>query len=115
MVYAKGDKHLGQYKNNKRNGHGKTIFTNGEIYEGEYLNDQRDGFGIMKYINGEVYHGSWKGNMREGKGRLLPSIKDADESFLVNFAETVWKDDQRVNSWPLTCQGPSLNDICRMQ
>jgi hypothetical protein len=44
----------------ERVGYGVFVADNGNRYEGEWKNDKRDGHGEAKYTTGDVYIGSWK-------------------------------------------------------
>ena len=60
----------GELVNNKREGKGVMYYNCGDKYVGEYKNDQKDGKGI--YISeGYKYEGDFKEGMREGKGTII--------------------------------------------
>lgn len=61
----------GSYKDGKRNGIGKLIFSNGDIYDGKWKDDQRHGVGKQTYKNGTVYDGKWKNDKRHGPGKQI--------------------------------------------
>jgi hypothetical protein len=62
---------LGEYKNNKRHGKGKFIYTNGNIYDGSWENDMQSGEGKMVYSTGNTYIGMYKNGVREGQGKFI--------------------------------------------
>ncbi len=41
-------------------------WASGEVFEGEYKDDKKNGHGILKYADGNVYDGFWKDNLRHG-------------------------------------------------
>ena len=40
----------------------------GAVYEGEWKDNKRNGHGTYKWSNGDVYEGEWKNNQPNGKG-----------------------------------------------
>jgi len=54
MNYAKGDRYIGQWQTDKRNGKGK------------FLKIKK---GVMIYGNGDQYDGDWKNDIKEGNGK----------------------------------------------
>ena len=46
---------LGYFVNDKREGHGKYVWSNGEVYEGGWKNGKHHGKGKYRQANGEVY------------------------------------------------------------
>jgi len=39
-----------------------------ELYSGEYKYDKKNGHGVYKYKDGSKYTGDWKDDLREGTG-----------------------------------------------
>ena len=64
MKFANGNIHEGNYKDDKKNGHGVYKFANapnkGDVYEGNFKDDERDGHGVHKFADGRVLDGQWK-------------------------------------------------------
>ena len=52
--------YVGQWKNDKREGHGVFTYEDGEIYDGQWLNDGKHGLGCCRYVNGDTCEGEWK-------------------------------------------------------
>ena len=44
---------------------------NGNKYMGEWKNNMKNGQGVMTYANGEKYEGEWKDDKREGDGKSV--------------------------------------------
>ncbi|KAL8564625.1 hypothetical protein ACOMHN_032181 [Nucella lapillus] len=89
----------GEWKNGKKQGHGKLTmkdgtyyegqFVNGEInghgfkyfsgphckYTGQFLNGEMHGHGVMQYADESVYEGQWVKNKKQGFGILRTSTK----------------------------------------
>ena len=40
----------------------------GDVYDGEWKNDKREGHGVMRFSNGDQYEGGWKRGKRHGSG-----------------------------------------------
>lgn len=60
-TFADGDKYVGEWKDNKRNGHGSFAFANGEKYVGEFKSGNYHGFGVLYAPDGSVkQEGAWE-------------------------------------------------------
>jgi len=46
-------------------------YMNGNKYMGEWKNNMKNGQGVMTYANGEKYEGEWKDDKREGDGKSV--------------------------------------------
>ena len=68
-VYENGDKYIGKFINNKKNGKGIIYYNDGDQYEGDWKNDKIEGKGIFYWKDGERYEGDWKNEKMEGKGK----------------------------------------------
>ena len=89
IVYPNGDRYIGEYKNNKRNGIGVMYYNakdekNRYSYEGDWKDDIYDGKGIMIWKNNDIYNGSWKNGLTEGKGLFISNNGDVYEGELKN-------------------------------
>jgi hypothetical protein len=63
-----GDRYIGEFKNNDRNGQGAYTFVDGRQYVGQFKDGNYDGFGTFIFPNGEKYVGQWKDSQRNGQG-----------------------------------------------
>ena len=45
--------------------------TNAQVYEGEWKDDKRHGHGVLKIVGHYTYYGQWEDNMRSGYGVML--------------------------------------------
>ena len=81
----KGDKFVGEFKNDKRHGNGTYFHKNGDKYVGNYKNGKIDGYGVYNY-NGHEYKGEFKDGKRHGEG-VFVSAKG-------RILEGVWKNDK---------------------
>ena len=45
------------------------IYENGDKYVGDFLNNKRNGEGSYYYLNGSYFKGNWKNNLKHGKGK----------------------------------------------
>lgn len=75
--FPNGDVYSGNYKDDKRHGHGDMLWApSGNYpvrrrYVGDYIKGQRHGHGQMTFPNGDVYTGDWKKGRRTGRGLYL--------------------------------------------
>ncbi len=75
-TWDSGEKYIGEWKNDKRDGHGTYIFADGDKYVGEYKDGKRDGQGTYTHASpdprsaqeGDKYTGEWKNGKRDGQG-----------------------------------------------
>lgn len=56
-VFACGDKHEGQYFNDRRHGHGTYTWVNGDSYTGQWVDGKMCGRGVKRMADGSVYDG----------------------------------------------------------
>ena len=63
-----GDKYVGEYRNNKRNGQGTYTFASGSKYVGEHKDSKFHGQGTYIWANGNKYVGGFKDNKKHGQG-----------------------------------------------
>ena len=59
-TYANGNKYVGKYKDNKRNGQGTYTYANGDKYVGEFKDDVFNGQGTYTYANGDKNIGKFR-------------------------------------------------------
>ena len=59
---------MGDYKNNKREGHG-VMKNPGSTYDGQWKNDKQEGKGTSSWKNGRRYEGDFKNDEISGEGR----------------------------------------------
>ena len=86
IIYPRGEKYQGYFKNGQRNGKGRQIWMDGSSYQGVYMDGARHGHGVYSYANGDKYDGGWCMNEKEGKGVYYK----ADGSV---FFDGIWKYD----------------------
>ncbi|TNV80834.1 hypothetical protein FGO68_gene8887 [Halteria grandinella] len=65
-----GTTYIGEWKDNQRNGQGKSIFPNGESYEGYWKDDKRQGLGKQTFENGNYQLGQWVNGKAVGVHKL---------------------------------------------
>ena len=68
FVADNGNRYEGEWKNDKRDGHGKAKYTTGDVYIGSWKKCKRHGHGTMYIENGDVYEGSWNNGFKDGPG-----------------------------------------------
>ena len=55
--YNNGDKYIGEWKNDLKDGKGIYYYNNGDKYDGEYKTDLKDGKGIFYCNDGDKFEG----------------------------------------------------------
>lgn len=75
IQYDNRDTYEGPIVNGQKNGKGIMMYVDGNKYIGKWKDDKREGFGKMTYTDNGVYHGEyigeWKNDKKNGKGRLI--------------------------------------------
>ena len=64
-----GTSYLGQYKNGKAHGQGKTSWSNGDSHTGSYKKGNTDGLGTTIWSDGTQYIGHFLDNKQHGQGK----------------------------------------------
>ncbi|CAE7666528.1 PIP5K4 [Symbiodinium pilosum] len=82
-----GIKYTGQWKGDKRDGHGLQEWPDGARFDGQWRNGLAEGFGKFVHADGDVYEGQWRDDKANGEG----VYHHADGSRYVGQ----WKDDQK--------------------
>ena len=67
-TFANGDKYVGEYKNDKKHGHGSFSYSNGDKYVGQWKDGKRHGKGTATFANGDNYIAEFKDGKEHGKG-----------------------------------------------
>ena len=71
MFFNKGNKYEGSWREDKMNGRGIYYYADGSKYNGDWVNDKRDGNGTFYFENATRYEGEWKDDEMHGKGMLI--------------------------------------------
>ena len=71
LLYANGDRYLGEFKNGVSHGRGAYYYANGDLYKGEFKNGERHGYGTMQWYNGDKYIGEYVKSVRHGEGTYI--------------------------------------------
>jgi hypothetical protein len=70
--YPSGNKYVGQWKDNKRNGQGTYTWSDGDKHVGGWKDDVMDGFGTVYKANGSIFQqGLWREGIFVRKQTLL--------------------------------------------
>ncbi|CAI2378862.1 unnamed protein product [Moneuplotes crassus] len=80
----KGDRYVGDWVNDKREGYGIYYFANGNKYEGEWMKDNKHGLGVMTWADGNTYKGECKVGNRSGKGKITWNNGNSYEGYFYN-------------------------------
>ena len=95
-TFPSGAKYVGEYKDGKYNGQGTFTWPSGAKYVGEYKDDKRNGQGTYTYPNGAKYVGEYEDDERNGQGTYT---SPNGEKYVGE-----WKDDKRNGqgtfTWP---------------
>ena len=78
-TWENGNKYVGEWQNDKRNGQGNNTWANGEKYVGEWQNDKRNGQGNNTWANGDKHVGLYKNDLRHGQGTYTHANGDTYE------------------------------------
>ena len=99
--HKKGDKYIGEYRNNKFHGTGTYYFApntkfvfSGNVYSGQWKNGAKHGLGTYTWSDGEKYEGQWRGTR-------LGGVAEGDGVF-------TWKDGS-VYTGQFSRKGPGKN------
>jgi len=73
VTFPNGDKYVGEFRNNKKNGQGTYTHANGNKYVGEYRDGKRNGqgtftFGPSSKWTGDKYVGEYRNGKQHGQG-----------------------------------------------
>ena len=68
LIYADGDKYVGEFKDDYFHGQGTYTFSNGDEYVGEFKDGKKHRRGTYTYARGDKYVGEFKGGKYNGQG-----------------------------------------------
>ena len=68
MTYTSGERYVGQWCGQKREGSGALDCSNGDRYVGQWVCDRPQGAGRLSFRNGNEYAGGFSEGLREGNG-----------------------------------------------
>jgi hypothetical protein len=55
-----GDVYHGGWKDDKKHGKGRLLYSNDAVYEGDFVEGKKHGSGILIFINDDKYEGEWR-------------------------------------------------------
>ena len=67
-TYENGDRYIGEFENNLRQGFGTMIFAAGGEYTGQWHAGKKKGLAEECYANGDRYEGEFDNDERHGHG-----------------------------------------------
>jgi len=95
VLLEHGVKYTGQWKGDKRDGHGVQEWPDGARFDGQWRDGLAEGYGKFMHADGDVYEGQWRDDKANGEG----VYHHADGSRYVGQ----WQDDQKeghaVEEW----------------
>jgi len=71
LVFANGDKYVGEFSGELPHGEGTLIYANGNRYVGPFYQGKVQGEGTLYYANGDKYVGDFLSDVAHGRGTLL--------------------------------------------
>lgn len=107
-LYANGDLYVGSFRSDQRNGRGVFTYKNGDKYDGEFRDDKRNGFGIFTKSNGTRYEGIWGNDVFQ---RQVDVTGDRGGDHDVRKPETKKNDIEKKGA----IQSPSSSQIRRVR
>ena len=84
---ADGDKYVGEFKDDKKNGHGTSTWADGDKYVGEYKDDKKNGHGTSTWADGDKYVGEFKDGKMNGQGTYTYADGRAEDCIFENDEE----------------------------
>jgi len=113
-TFPSGDKYVGEWKDDKRNGQGTYTYADGNKYVGQFKDDKRNGQGTFTFANGNKYVGQFKDGEKNGQGtftwsdgdKFVGQFKDGNRNgfgthYNANgsiYQQGLWRDDQFVQA-----------------
>lgn len=70
LIYASGDRYVGEWESNCRHGPGKVFFMDGSVFTGHFSRGHREGKGTLVYASGDKYTGLFNNDLPHGEGEL---------------------------------------------
>ena len=117
-VYESGDKYIGEWFNNKKNGQGTYTWVNGNKYVGQWVGNDYNGQGSMFFTNGNKYQGQFMSGKYHGQGKFtwadgwyyIGQYKDSKRNGLGTqyspngsvYQQGLWSDDNFVQAQSIT-------------
>ena len=124
--FPDGEKYVGEWKDNEKNGIGTYTFPDGEKFVGEYKNDERNGLGTNTFADGDKFVGEYKNDERNGLGTYTfgPDSEFAGDKMVNEYKDNkengkgfyIWGDGKAdfcdyVDSEDSNCFGSSVYDV----
>jgi len=92
-TYINGDRYVGSWKNDVREGYGIMYSASGDRFEGAWANDAMHGAGVHYSADGDREEGEWREGKRHGRSTMYPA------NSAISFAGMFWSD----RPWCLWC------------
>ena len=85
----KDHRYVGDFKDGKRNGQGTFTLANGDKYAGAFKDEKRNGQGTFTLANGIKYVGAWKDDKSHGLGAIFASNGSVTNEGIWNNGEFI--------------------------
>ena len=95
-TFPDGEKYVGGWKDNQRNGQGTFTWPDGQKYIGEFKDDEMNGQGIFTWPNGQKYIGEFKDGKGNGQGTQTFS---SGQKYVGEWKDHV-RNGQGTHTWP---------------
>ena len=125
-AFPDGEKYVGEWKDNKKDGQGTYTFPDGENYVGEYKNGEKNGLGTNTFPDGDKFVGEYKNGEKNGLGTYTfgTDSEFSGDKFVGEYKDSkrngkgfyVWKNGKAdlcdyVNDKDSNCSGTDVYDV----
>ena len=95
-TWPDGNKYVGEFKEDKRNGQGTFTFLNGSKYVGEFKDGKMQGQGTYTWVDGNKYVGNMMDNKLYGQGTYTFANGD---TYAGSFTDNPSTNEHEFNEW----------------
>ena len=107
LSFARGEKYIGEWKNNVKDGLGIEYYVNGDVYDGNWKKGRKHGHGILNKADGYQYTGNFSNGKRHGFGA---AINPSGLKYVAQWNEDELIKESLIYDVPSTDNGTSVSD-----